>query len=311
VLLEVVQTKGQSETAPFLSPNDEFADFGVWDKMNLAGTKAHQESFYQNEYVRAALKKGLEIEQRLGVNPFKLGMIGGTDQHIGITAIEEDNYFGVTPMDEPKADRWKGVFQKLAGTNVAVMNWEMTAAGYGAIWASENTRASLWDAMKRKETYATTGPRIFVRFFGGFDFEEADANTRSPAIAGYTKGVPMGGDLGPAPEGKAPTFLVAALKDPIGANLDRYQIVKGWMDESGETAREGLRCRVVGRPTARRRWKAAFHRQHRGRGRRHLDQYDRRAGVDRGVGRPRFRSRFQGLLLRPRLGDSDAPLDDL
>ena len=114
------------------------------------------------------------------------------------------------------------------------MGWEQTASGYAGVWATENTREALFDAMQRRETYATTGPRMLVRFFGGFDFDESDANTRSPAIAGYTKGVPMGGDIGPAPAGKVPTFLVAALKDPIGANLDRYQIVKGWLDAAGE-----------------------------------------------------------------------------
>jgi hypothetical protein len=114
------------------------------------------------------------------------------------------------------------------------MDWEVAAAGYAAVWANENTRESIWDAMQRKETYSTTGSRMIVRFFGGFDFEKADAETRSPAVAGYSKGVPMGGDLSRAPSGKAPTFLVAALRDPIGANLDRIQIVKGWMDARGE-----------------------------------------------------------------------------
>ena len=136
-------------------------------------------------------------------------------------------------MDEPKPGRAEGVFSKLGDTKV--MNWEMGVAGDGAIWASENTREALWDAMKRKETYATTGTRMLVRFFGGWDFGQADAETRNPAIAGYTKGVPMGGDLRDAPAGKAPTFLVAALKDPIRANLDRIQIIKGWVDAKGQT----------------------------------------------------------------------------
>jgi hypothetical protein len=232
VLLEVVQTKGQSESAPFLSPNDEFADFELWDKMNLAGLKKHENSFFQYEYAREAFKNGLKLEQELGTNPFKLGLIGGTDQHIGITAIEEDNYFGMAPMDEPKAQRWQGVFSTMG--DVHMYNWETTAAGYGAIWASENTREALWDAMKRKETYATTGTRMTIRFFGGWDFVPDDALTREPAVPGYTKGVPMGGDLTAAPEGKAPTFLVAALKDPIGANLDRIQIIKGWVDAKGQ-----------------------------------------------------------------------------
>ena len=233
VLLEVCQMKGQSESAPYLSPNDEFADFELWNKMNLAGTALHQDSFYQYEYAREALKNGLKLEQSLGSNPFKFGFVGGTDQHNGLPAIEEENYFGMTPADEPKAGRWSEVFSHCG--DVKMTFGEANASGYAAIWATENTREALWDAMHRKETYATTGTRMIIRFFGGFDFVPADAQSRSPAIAGYTKGVPMGGDLKAAPAGKSPTFLVAALKDPIGANLDRIQIVKGWVDAQGQT----------------------------------------------------------------------------
>jgi len=117
---------------------------------------------------------------------------------------------------------------------VKIMDWEVGAAGYAAVWATENTRDAIFDAMKRRETYATTGPRMAVRFFGGWDFDAKDAHSRSPAEIGYAKGVPMGGDLSKAPNGKPPTFLVAALKDSIGANLDRIQIVKGWMNARGE-----------------------------------------------------------------------------
>ena len=162
------------------------------------------------------------------MNPYKFGMIGSTDAHTALTAVEEDNYFGKTSAMEPSAERSSRVFVK--GDKANNYEWETSASGYAAVWATENTREALFDAMERRETYATTGSRMLVRFFGGYDFEPGDAVTRSPAVAGYTKGVPMGGDLGPAPEGKAPTFLVAALKDPIGANLDRYQIVKGWLD---------------------------------------------------------------------------------
>jgi hypothetical protein len=233
VLLEVCQTKGQSESAPFLSPNDEFADFELWDKMNLGGTVLHKDSFYQYEYAREALKNGLRLGLALGTNPFQFGLIGGSDQHIGVNAIEEDNYFGMSPVDEPKPNRWQEVFTHIG--DVKVTFGEANASGYGAIWATENTREALWDAMKRKETYATTGTRMYIRFFGGWDFDRTDAESRNPAIAGYTKGVPMGGDLGSAPAGKSPTFLVAALKDPIGANLDRIQIIKGWVDAKGQT----------------------------------------------------------------------------
>jgi hypothetical protein len=159
-------------------------------------------------------------------------MIGSTDAHTGLAAVEEDNFFGKTSSSEPSAGRATHPFVKTE--KATIMGWEQTSSGYAAVWATENTRHAIFDAMERRETYATTGPRMLVRLFGGFDFVAADADTRSPALAGYTKGVPMGGDLTAAPEGKAPSFLVAALKDPIGANLDRYQIVKGWLDAAGE-----------------------------------------------------------------------------
>ncbi|AEG56940.1 DUF3604 domain-containing protein [Sinorhizobium meliloti] len=231
-LYEVTQIKGDGETHPFLSPNDEFANFERWDEGNLDLTVAKTPDMLEFEYARSALKNGLKLEKEVGINPYKFGMIGSTDAHTGLTAVEEDNFFGKASNSEPSADRTSHPFVK-QGDRV-IMGWEQTASGYAAVWATENTREALFDAMQRRETYATTGPRMLVRFFGGFDFVAADADARSPATAGYTKGVPMGGDIGPAPAGKAPTFLVAALKDPLGANLDRYQIVKGWMDTAGE-----------------------------------------------------------------------------
>ncbi len=231
-LLEATQQKGDSESAKALSPTDEFAGYEPWTKMNLNGLQLHQDSMYQYEYARAALKNGLKLEQELGVNPFKYGMIGSTDSHTAISAVEEDNFFGKAPPYEPSAHRATHVFTKLGETKV--MAWELAASGYAGVWATENTREGIWDAMKRKEVYATTGPRMIVRFFGGWEFEGKDAATRMPAQVGYTKGVPMGGDLREAAAGKAPTFLVAALKDPIGANLDRIQIIKGWVDAKGE-----------------------------------------------------------------------------
>ncbi|MFC5067710.1 DUF3604 domain-containing protein [Flaviflagellibacter deserti] len=231
-LYEATQIKGDSETHPFLSPNDEFANFERWDKGNLDLTEAKKPEMLEFEHARAALKNGLKLEARLGVNPYKFGMIGSTDAHTGLTAVEEENFFGKTSSTEPSAERLTATFVKRG--DLAIMDWQQTASGYAAVWATENTRASLFDAMERRETYATTGPRMAVRLFGGWDFTAADANSRSPAIAGYMKGVPMGGDLGPAPSAsKSPTFLVAALKDPIGANLDRYQIIKGWLDAAG------------------------------------------------------------------------------
>ncbi len=187
------------------------------------------------EYARSALRNGLKVEAELGTNPYKFGMIGSTDAHTGLAAVEEDNFFGKTTPQEPSPHRLTATFVDNPATNIKVMDWEVSASGYAAVWATENTREAIWDAMQRKETYATTGSRMMVRFFGGWDFEPADATGRNPGATGYAKGVPMGGDLTDAPEGKVPTFLVAALKDPLGGNLDRYQIVKGWLDDQGQT----------------------------------------------------------------------------
>jgi len=231
-LFEAIQMKGQSESHPSLSPTDEFAvGYEIWDRGNLA-LVPKKPGMIEHEYVRQALKDGLKVEQQLGVNPFKYGLAGGTDTHNGLTAAEEDNFYGKFVGAEPRPDRWNEDAIKF-GEHV-VKGWEMTAAGYTGVWATENTRAAIWDAMKRRETYATSGPRMTVRFFGGYDFAARDAESRSPAIAGYTRGIPMGGDLKKAPAGKAPTFLVAAAKDPFSGNLDRIQIIKGWLDKSGK-----------------------------------------------------------------------------
>ncbi len=232
-LYETTQTKGDGESHPFLSPNDEFANFEKWDKGNLDGSAAKTRDMLQFEYARSALKSGLALEQKLGVNPFKFGLIGSSDAHTGLAAMEEDNFFGKTAPQEPSPERMTKTFFDNPATGVKVMDWEVSASGFAAVWATENTRAALFDAMQRRETYATTGPRMIVRFFGGWDFQAKDAMHRLPAAVGYSKGVPMGGDLGTAPADKAPTFLVAAMKDPMGANLDRIQVVKGWMDAKG------------------------------------------------------------------------------
>jgi hypothetical protein len=231
-LYEVTQIKGDGEAHPFLSPNDEFANFERWDKGNLDLSELKKPDMLEFEYARSALKNGLKLEQQLGVNPYKFGLIGSTDAHTGLAAVEEDNFFGKTSSSEPGADRATHPFIKT--DKATIMGWEQTSSGYAAVWATENTREAIFDAMQRKEVYATTGPRIIVRFYGGFDFEAKDGQNRLPAKIGYTKGVPMGGDLSNAPKGKSPTFLVAALKDPIGANLDRYQVIKGWLDAKGQ-----------------------------------------------------------------------------
>jgi hypothetical protein len=233
-LYEVTQTKGTGEAHPYLSPNDEFANFEIWDKSNLDGSVAKKRDMLQYEYARSALKNGLVLEAKLGVNPYKFGLIGSSDAHTGLAAMEEDNFFGKTAPQEPSPERMQKAFFKNPKTGVTVMDWEVSASGYAAVWATENTREAIFDAMQRRETYATTGPRMAVRFFGGWDFEPNDANDRLPARVGYSKGVPMGGDLSNAPKGKSPTFLAAALKDSIGANLDRIQIIKGWVEKSGK-----------------------------------------------------------------------------
>jgi hypothetical protein len=230
-LFEAIQMKGQSESHPSLSTTDEFAvNYELWDRGNLTQTPK-QPGMIQYEYLREALKNGLKVEQDLGANPFKYGMAGGTDTHNGLVAAEEDNFFAKFPSAEPNADRWNENAMNFDGR--IVKGWEMTAAGYTGVWATGNTREELWDAMKRRETYATSGPHMTVRFFGGFDFTKADIS-RTPAAVGYAKGVAMGGDLKTAPAGKAPTFLVAALKDATSGNLDRVQIIKGWLDKSGK-----------------------------------------------------------------------------
>jgi hypothetical protein len=231
-LYEATQMKGDGESHKFLSPNDEFAGYETWDKGNLNLSVPKRPEMLQYEYARSGLKLGLKLEHKVGVNPYKFGMIGSTDSHTGLATAEEDNFFGKHSGSEPSAQRWEHPVGCFGG--VCIMGWEQAASGYAGVWATDNTREALFDAMMRKETYATTGPRMLVRFFGGWDFEAQDTQTRSPALAGYTRGVPMGGDLRQAPAGKVPTFLVAALKDPIGANLDRIQIVKGWLDTKGD-----------------------------------------------------------------------------
>jgi hypothetical protein len=234
-IIEVTQIKGDSETHPFLSPGDEFADYETWDAANLDGTEIKEQSMLQYEYSREALKTGLKLEEGLGVNPYRFGMIGSTDSHTSMATAEEDNFFGKHSGVEPEPERWKHtVISSPLDPDLAILGWQQAAAGYAGVWATENTREAIFDAMRRREVYATTGPRIAVRFFGGWSFTPDDIRNRVPAYTGYEKGVPMGGELGKA-ESKAPSFLVAAAKDPFSGNLDRIQIVKGWMDDKGKT----------------------------------------------------------------------------
>lgn len=234
-LVEVTQIKGDGETHPMLSPNDEFANYEKWDKSNLNGTEAKTPEMLQWEYAREALKTGLRLEKELGVNPYKFGMVGSTDAHTALSAVEEENFFGKHSGVEPEPHRWEHVVIEAPDPKFTIKGWQQAAGGYAGVWATENTREAIFDAMKRKETYATTGPRMTVRFFGGWEFTEDDALSRLPATAGYAKGVPMGADLAKGTAGTPPSFLVAAMKDPLSGNLDRIQIIKGWLGGDGKT----------------------------------------------------------------------------
>lgn len=231
-IYEYSQIKGDGEAHPKLSPDDEFADYETWDRGNL-GPIPKEPDMLQYEYAREAQKNGLKLEAELGTNPYKFGASAATDSHTGLATAEEDNFFGKIVTTSPNPKRMSSDiahFEKIRWPG-----WWQAASGYTAVWATRNTRADIFDAMQRKETYGTSGPRIAVRFFGGWDFNSEDANSRLPANVGYAKGVPMGGDLTKGPDGKMPTFLVAARKDPMSGNLDRVQIVKGWLDKDGNT----------------------------------------------------------------------------
>ena len=230
---EVTQIKGDGEAHPLLSPNDEFADYETWDAGNLDLSQRKSDDMVQYEYAREALKIGLALDGQLGTNPFKFGLIGSTDSHTALATAAEENFFGKHTGKEPSDHRGSGPVLATPAGNV--LGWEQVASGLAAVWATENTREAIWDAFKRREVYATTGSRMLVRFWGGWEFEPSDAASRLPGEVGYTKGVPMGADLPSRPEGAAPTFLVAALKDPYSGNLDRIQIIKGWVDGQGKT----------------------------------------------------------------------------
>ncbi|MCX2980447.1 DUF3604 domain-containing protein [Halieaceae bacterium IMCC14734] len=229
-LYEVTQVKGDSETHPFLSPDDEFADFETWDDDNIGRTVAKQNSMLPHEYARSALKLGLEMHSKLGVNPYQFGLIGSTDAHTSLATADDNNFWGKFLDSEPGPER---AHNKMGGS--LWFNWKLAASGYVGVWAQENTRAALFDALERKEVYATTGPRIALRVFGGWDFNEEDIHNADLAQRGYSDGVPMGGELTSAAKGNTPGFLIQALKDPDGANLDRVQVVKGWLDKRGKT----------------------------------------------------------------------------
>ena len=234
-LHETTQIKGDAETHPLLSPDDEFADFESWDVSNISGSAAKEEWMLKYEYARPALKLGLKLGKDLGVNPYKFGLIGAIDAHTGLATSREENYFGKYAHTEPSPNRHNGEVIPADDPALRILTSQESASGLMAVWARENTREELFSAMRRKEVYATTGTRIRVRVFGGWDFEPDEVRRPDFTAQGYRRGVPMGGDLRGVPGGGAPRFMIRALRDPDGANLDRVQIIKGWLDDKGET----------------------------------------------------------------------------
>lgn len=234
-LYEVTQQKGDGEAHPILSPDDQFADFETLDAGNISGKVAKTSEMLPKEYARPALKEGLRLEAKLGINPYKFGMIGSSDNHTALPTTREENNFSKASFVEPSADRAQHPLIKGQTPELSVMEADVGAAGLAAVWARENTRESIWDAMERKEVYATTGTRLRVRVFGGWDFKAEEVHRPDFAREGYARGVPMGGDLSSAPTGKSPAFMIRALRDVDGANLDRIQVIKGWMDKKGKT----------------------------------------------------------------------------
>ncbi len=233
-IMEITQVKGDGETHPFLSPDDEFADYENWDRSNLDGSAAKTTDMLQYEYARSALKLGLELSGKIGANPYKFGLLGASDSHTGLATTREENYFGKYQSTEPSPTRHNNEVIPAEDPALRILTSQEVASGLTAVWARENTRGEVYDAMKRKEVYATTGTRIAVRVFAGWNFEPDDVSRPDFIAQGYQRGVPMGGDLRNAPPGQAPVFMVRALRDPDGANLDRIQIIKGWLDKNGE-----------------------------------------------------------------------------
>lgn len=232
-LIEATQMKGDEETHPFLSPNDEFADFETWDVSNISGSAPKKKEMLQYEYARSTLKRGLKLGKELGANPFKFGMVGASDTHTALSTTREENFFGKYQSTEPSPDRHNGEVIPSEDPSLRVLTSQESAAGLSAVWARENTRKEIFESLKRKEVYCTTGTRLRVRLFAGWDFAADEVSRPDFVSAGYRRGVPMGGDLREAPNGGVPRFMIRALRDPDGANLDRIQVIKGWLDAAG------------------------------------------------------------------------------
>jgi len=225
-IVEVTQYKGDSETHPVLSPNDPFADFEDYPYYIQRDWTEYKPQV--GDFMRSALIRGMQIEREIGVNPYQFGVIGSTDAHTGLAAAEENNFHGKFATDSMPSSKLEGWSDNANSS----FGWAMGAQGLAAVWAEENTRESIMQAMKRRETYATTGPRIGLRFYGGYGLD-ATALEASAFPYESSGAVPMGGELDPQ-ESSAPVFLVHAMADPKSGTLDRIQIVKGWVDEAGE-----------------------------------------------------------------------------
>ena len=288
-IAEVTQYKGDSETHPYLSPEDEFADYESWDQANISFAKAHEDAWFAGEYARSALKRGLDIEARAGVNPFQFGVIGSTDSHTAIPAGAEDDFWGKFSGREPSPERHLAPLTS-GDLPFETAEWQMAASGYAAVWAHENTRESLFDAMLRRETYATTGPRMVVRFFAGYGFEPADAGAPDLARLGYAKGVPMGGELGAGAGRCRPELPGLGLEGPGGREPrprpDREGLARRRGRAPRARGRRGALGRARGGPRHR---QGARRRQHGRRGERHLDEHHRRGPAHRRLARPRLR----------------------
>ena len=228
-LYEVTQVKGDAEAHPYLSPNDEYANFETWDQGNLR-MEPKEKNMLQGEYARSALKNGLALSQKFGVNPFKFGLVGGTDTHNALSTSDDENFYGKFVDSLPSEERTSSSLGDRLWDN-----WRLSASGYTAVWAEKNTRESIFDALKRKEVYATSGPRILLKFFGGWGFVNEDLDkTEFFSRTAYEKGVPMGGSLAYKNDKSKPKFIFKASKDPNGNSIDKFQIIKGWLDENGQ-----------------------------------------------------------------------------
>ncbi len=310
---EIVQIKGASESHPMIAPTDEFIDYGIagWDLGNLTlSGPPLSKAMMPTNYFREGLKRGIEHQGTLGVNPFKFGVVGASDVHNAFPSVDEANFFGKFPSQEPSPDRWEQS-STLGGSKIRRYTWQDLAAGYAAVWATDNTREAIWEAFKRKETYATSGTRMVVRFFGGYDFMPADATSPALAEAGYAKGVSDGRRPRQGAGGQGTNLPHCGAERPAGRQPRPHPGRQGMGRRLGQGAGEDLRRGMVREPEAGQGRQAAAGRRHGERGQGHVDQHDRRARAVDGLEGPGVQGRAAGGVLRTRDRDSDAALDGL